>query len=171
MSHLGMSYSIKNRANKMARGGKVQCAHGGPAYCNAGCYAEGGVAEEMHPMHDSMQAEDAEASEKEAMDYEEAHEEPMKMSKGGFLPAHNMAKMIMAKKMATGGMVKDSEEAWDEGEEHEPMGSFDAEDNEAMPLDHATEMDDRLTPADDSEDEQWEGKKKDLLTRIMSRMR
>lgn len=39
---LAIAYSVKKRANKMASGGMAHCAHGGPAYCNVGCYADGG---------------------------------------------------------------------------------------------------------------------------------
>lgn len=174
MNHLGMAYSIKNRT-KMAKGGVANCAHGGPAYCNAGCYEDGGMVEEMHPEHDSMQSEDSKKSEMQGMDYEHSMDEPMKdpedikMAKGGMFPSKHMAVMIMApKKMAMGGIA---EKAWDEGEEHEPMGKFDASDDEVLPLDHASEADERFGDENSAEDEMFQPKKKDLLSRIMMKMR
>lgn len=170
---LAIAYNVKKRSAKMASGGMAHCAHGGPAYCNKGCYADGGEVEEMHPEHDSMPSEDAPKAEMQAMKYEHGMEEPMedpediKMAKGGMMHPKNMAKAIM---MAKGGMI-DSEEALDKGlEMNEPMGSLDGDDNESMPLDHASEYDDRLTPAD-SESEEELLPKKDLLSRIMGRMK
>lgn len=166
-----MRYAIKTKMNKMASGGSIHCAHGGPAYCNAGCYEEGGLVEEMHPEKDSMQSEDSEKSVKQSADYEHSMEEPMKdpenikMAKGGMMHPKHMAKMIM---MAKGGMV-DSEESWDKGEEMEPKGDYSMSDDESMPLDHATEYDDRLTAEDDESADQLMLKKGGLLDRVMMR--
>ena len=60
MKNLGMAYSIKKR--NMAKGG-MACAHGGPAYCNAGCYDQGG---EVKNSADSLE---------KGLDYEEMADE------------------------------------------------------------------------------------------------
>ena len=60
MKNLGMAYSIKKR--NMAKGG-LACAHGGPAYCNAGCYDQGG---EVKNSADSLE---------KGLDYEEMADE------------------------------------------------------------------------------------------------
>lgn len=52
----------------MAKGGMAQCAHGGPAHCNAGCYSEGG---EVHE------------TEKKAMKVGHPHSEVAKLAEGG----------------------------------------------------------------------------------------
>lgn len=142
--------------------GAKNCAHGGPAYCNKGCYAGGGEVEK--------------GSEMMSNEAEQKEEEPMKMmAKGGMMHPKHMAKMIMSKPkmMAKGGMI-DSE---DEETESEPMGSYDLEDNESMPLDHASESDERFTSEEASEDPNrfdWEEEemqpKKDLLTRVMMKI-
>lgn len=156
MKHLGMSYSI-NKRNKMAKGG-MACAHGGPAYCNKGCYSEGGMVEE--PMHEK--AEMPASLKEDSMDsldsmtkgrsYEVMKEDPMhdpeemKMAKGGMFHPKQMAKMIVHH-MAKGGMVN-SAESWDAGQkqsdmmEDHPAGSMD---NEDIDLAWTTPHDDNLS--------------------------
>lgn len=79
---LAMAYNMKKVAHK-ASGGQM-CAHGGPAMCAMGCYAEGGDVEEPGPHKDMMK-------------------HPMHSSKG-------IVDRMMAKKMAKGGMVENDEE-------------------------------------------------------------
>lgn len=74
---LAIAYSVKRRGKKMADGGMAHCAHGGPAYCNVGCYADGGLVEEMHPEHDASQYEDSQQALKQGRGYQMAHDEPM----------------------------------------------------------------------------------------------
>lgn len=152
--------------------GAKNCAHGGPAYCNKGCYAGGGEVEK-----EPMREDSSEIMSDEALQYEQKEEEPMKMAKGGMMHPKHMAKMIMASKpkmMAKGGMI----EAEDE---ETPVAShedgLDMEDNESMPLDHASESDERFTSEEASEDPNqfdWEDEemqpKKDLLSRVMMKI-
>lgn len=160
MNHLGMAYQMKNRASKMAKGGQM-CAHGGPIHCAMGCYSEGGVVTDDH-------SEPMVEREEHHSEMPKVMNEPKSFKGAGLMHPKHMVKAIM---MAKGGMV-DSEDAWDKGEEHEPMGDYSMSDDEAMPLDHATEMDDRLTPADsESEDEFMGMKKKDLISRVMMKRR
>lgn len=87
---LGMAYSINKRSKKMAKGGMAHCAHGGPAYCNAGCYAEGGEVEK-------------EGKEESLSD---------KMKKAIGVPAgHDQLEQLAKEKYAKGGMVKNAPEA------------------------------------------------------------
>lgn len=185
MNHLGTAYNIKKRSAKMAKGGMAHCAHGGPAYCSQGCYADGGMVEEMHPEMDSRMDLDTEKMSMKDKAYEDSMDEPMdepnnmKMAKGGMMHPKNMAKSIM---MAKGGMVN-SEEALEESknyqlaqEDQPEMGS----DREDIDLKWDTPHDDDLSSEGDyplMEEEGYEEghqakmrRKGGLLDRVMAKL-
>lgn len=85
---LAIAYSIKNRSKKMAKGGMAHCAHGGPAYCNVGCYDAGGQ------VGKEAVEKEAPLSEKIKKDLRTVNGEDQlnglfseKMAKGGLVPA------------------------------------------------------------------------------------
>lgn len=172
---LPMAYAIKSRSKKMAKGGMAHCAHGGPAYCNDGCYADGGLVEEMNPMQDSHQSEDAAKSSKQGMAYEMERDEPMNEmpNKPKSEMPHSMdsemaeeegnmvsedepmkmarsgfmkAKPMVKMMMAHGGIV--SKEAWDKASQYQ-MGMEDhsggPSDKEDIDIAWTTPHDDNLS--------------------------
>lgn len=80
---LAIGYAIKRRAAHKAKGGMMKCAHGGPAMCSAGCYAEGGMVQNPK--------------------LEEAHKS---VSRGEAMP-HMNKRMGLPHHMAKGGMVEE----------------------------------------------------------------
>jgi hypothetical protein len=193
---LAAAYSIKRRSQKMASGGMAHCAHGGPAYCNMGCYADGGMVEDApemsakslsyergidepmneaankprDPMIDSMDSEEALDEGDMSMD------EPMKMARGGIFNPKKMARMAM------GGMVK-SEAALKEADDFEmakEQNSGGPSDKEDIDVKWTTPHDDHLSSEGDYplvEEEGYEEghqakmrRKGGLIDRVMSKM-
>jgi len=89
----------------MAKGGEM-CAHGGPASCNQGCYAEGGmVNEKLNPHHepamDPRLKKDIHAMQAPGMNDTKVG----KLAHGG-----SVVDDIMKKRMARGGAVEAEED-------------------------------------------------------------
>lgn len=92
---------------KLAKGGMAHCAHGGPAHCMAGCYAEGGeVNEKLNPHHqpamDPHLKKDIHAMKAPGTDLSHVG----KLAMGG-----SVVEEIMKKRMAKGGAVESERDA------------------------------------------------------------
>jgi hypothetical protein len=127
---VAIAYAVKRKAQKMAKGGEVMCAHGGPVKCAMGCYAEGGLVpgvenphegeprnKKLHPDHKE------EAVSPERMIMKKKHD---KMS----LDPVEYEKFLKATKFAEGGEVEEEEEDehmsrpdYIDELENEPMGN------------------------------------------------
>lgn len=109
MARKGLQMNPKLAESKMADGGEVEmCAHGGPARCAYGCYAEGGEVEGMGDLSsddksDVLSEQDAfdeENSAAEDLDNEMGPEEPEEKA----MKSRLMSKILNRISMAHRGM-------------------------------------------------------------------
>ena len=156
---LAIAYSVKKRNKQMAGGGKVHCAHGGPAHCNMGCYDEGGeVNEKLHPEMDHKQIDSSQKARMHGIEYHNKTQNPMNesnevsMSKGGAINSADAAEKAINYEEGIDEPEDEmsnmphhlqpehlnSKDAIDAGRKHvlatdEPMESADVKRNDSMP--------------------------------------
>lgn len=209
---LAIAYSTQRAASgrkKMAKGGMagpeqpsdIKCAHGGPAHCMEGCYAEGGMAERPgatatgEPGVPMRKSDDRRLAESDYMgkdwdggpDYQHAdtsmgpskdqYDAEQWVAHGGMISdrAKSIAEAIMAKKKMTKMMAEGGEATLEDNEEEDASPLTTEEEGNADAAHEKIYDDDQLSeqPKDSNEDDEEldDEDKNDMVGSIRKKMK